>query len=371
MGIHKELELLQFEKLNQTLFNNHPDAIYLLDLEGNFIIVNEVVCLLSGVPKELLIGNNFQPLIHPDELEQTVAKFLQCTQDIPQRYETAIITTNGVRYIDVTNFPYKIDDRIIAIFGIAKDITDNKLRELELIKNAQTLTVQNEELDVLRKIIAHDLRRPVANAIGFSKLLEGLTLPVEKEAEIKTLLRKSVESIDAIVRDLNEVIALKDSGQAATEQVWIEPIIKKLLDFFVNEIVASSASVILNVEPGLHINTVKAYLQSILRNLIGNALKYHKKDIPPVIHISAFLVVDVVEISISDNGLGMDLNQVGNDLFKMHKRFAPSVADGNGLGLYIVNEQLKSLKGNLEIKSQLGVGSEFIIHLPLEVLVHD
>lgn len=364
MGIQRELELHQFEKLNQTLFNNHPDAIYLLDLEGKFLIVNEVVCQLSGVPRELLIGNSFQPLIHPDELAQTLNNFSQCTLDIPQRYETAIVTTNGTKYIDVTNFPYKIEDRIIAIFGIAKDITENKLRELELIKNAQILKAQNEELDVLRKVIAHDLRRPVSNAIGFSKLLESVNLTVDREAEIKMLLRKSVESIDVIVRDLNEVIALKDSGKEVSEQVSLEPLIKNILVFFVNEIAASNASINLNIEAGLHVNTIKAYLQSILRNLIGNALKYHKKHTCPVIQINASQDQNTVKISVSDTGIGMDLSQIGNDLFKMHKRFAPSMADGNGLGLYIVHEQVKSLGGSIQVKSEVGVGSEFTVSLP-------
>lgn len=72
-----------------------------------------------------------------------------------------------------------------------------------------------------------------------------------------------------------------------------------------------------------------------------------------------------VEISVLDNGIGMDMALVSDDLFKMNKRFAPSVAEGKGLGLYIVHEQVKLIGGTISVSSVLGKGTEFKINIPI------
>lgn len=275
IDINKKLELYRFEQLNQTLFNNHPDAIYILDLEGRFQMVNDNVCKITAVERKVLIGRSYGRLIVKEYQEITAEKFMLAKQDQPQRYETAIVTQNGIKHLEITNFPLKVENIIVATFGIAKDITEKKQRELEFKEYAALLKAKNEELEVFRKVIAHDLRSPVANSIGFAKLLEGEMLPVETEKEVKSLLLKTVESIDAMVRDLNEVIALKSVGTEPKEQVGDS--LNDLKQYFTSEIKKLNATVTLHVEPNLTLFTVKAYFDSIMRNLISNALKYHTR----------------------------------------------------------------------------------------------
>jgi PAS domain S-box-containing protein len=364
MDINKQLELYQFEKLNQALFNNHPDAIYILDLEGNFTMANEVVCQVTGIEREQIIGNSFVPLIRPEDLAMTVERFTLAIQDKPQRYETAIVTQDGIKYIDVTNFPLKVENEIVAIFGIAKDITEQKRKEHELEEYANLLKAQNDELEVFRKIIAHDMRSPVANAIGFARLLEEDKLPTEKVKEVKYLLRKTVESVDTMVRDLNEVIALKSTGREFKTTVVLKDLLRRLVALFSSEIKKINASVTVTIEPDLSISTIKAYLESIIRNLISNALKYHSRSAQVLISVAAVSTEKGIEITVKDNGVGMDMTKISDDIFKMHKRFAPALAEGNGLGLYIVKQQVKLLNGCITVESEPGIGTEFKVFVP-------
>lgn len=358
-------DLYQLEKLNKLLFNNFPDAIYILNLEGNFLMVNEEVCRLTGQLREQLLGHSFVPLVNPAHLALTRHNFRLATEGNPQQYETGILTPAGVKYLDITNFPLKVNNHIQAVFGIAKDITERKQKELDLQKYAALLKAHNEELEVFRKIIAHDMRKPVNNAIGFAQLLESGMLPPEEVPTLTSQLLKTMLSVDAMVRDLNEVIALKSDGKESKEQIGVAEAVDQVLASYEQEIKSIPVAVRVDIAPDLTVFTVKAYFISILRNLISNALKYHSRETGASLWVKASLKAgEVVEISVQDNGIGMDLAQVSGELYKMHRRFAPAVAEGKGLGLYIVHQQVQLVGGSIAVASSPGAGTAFTVSLP-------
>lgn len=357
-GLHQILEL------NQVLFNNFPDAIYIINTSGHFISVNEQGCLLTGRQRNELVDNSFIPLIDPEYLAITHQHFSLACQGQPQQYQTAIVTKAGVKYLEITNLPIKEEECVVAVFGIAKDITSKKQKELDLQNYADLLKAQNEELEMLRKILAHDMRKPLSNTISFARLLAGEDLPAENEKEVKSLLLRTVESLDSMVRDLNEVIALRFAGKDSKEQVFVATSLHHLLASFDLEIKSIQAQVSIQADPGLSLVTMKAYFDSIMRNLISNALKYHSSQRRPSIVVKAEVSKGELVISVKDNGVGMDMSQVSSDLFKMYRRFSPALAEGKGLGLYIVRQQVNLLGGSIAVKSEPGEGSEFLLSLP-------
>lgn len=364
MNITKELEIYQFEKINEALFHNYPDAIFLLDSEGCFRKVNEQTCRISGFPREVLLGQSYDTLIADDLKDFTRERFEESKKDKPQRYETSIVTKKGVRHLDITNFPIKKDGKTLAIFGIAKDITDNKEREFELQRYTAMLKEHNAELEIFRKILAHDMRKPVANALGFAKLLQK-NLPPAKDQEVRRYVLQSVEAIDLMLRDLNELISLQETGQETKEQVMVLETVEKVTALFQEEILQDQATVQLAIDASLQLYTVKAYFNSIVRNLLSNALKYRERSRSPHIRIEARQQNDRLLFTIQDNGIGMDMPAVHRNLFKMHVRFAPGVAEGNGFGLYIVYQQIQLMGGTIAADSYPGVGTTFTLTLPL------
>ena len=108
---------------------------------------------------------------------------------------------------------------------------------------------------------------------------------------------------------------------------------------------------------------VRSYLNSILYNLLSNALKYGDPNRVNKISISSYLNDCELILVVQDNGIGIDLNKFGNNLFGMYKRFHEHV-DGKGMGLFLTKQQVEAIGGRIEIKSTLGLGSKFILTFP-------
>ncbi|GKW47154.1 EAL domain-containing protein [Planococcus sp. NCCP-2050] len=132
------LELEASEQRYQSLFAYNPDGVFSMDPDGRMLNVNNAIMDLVGYTKEEFIGTTFHPIVAPPYLEKTQMHFEQALLGIPQNYELQCIRKNGEWvYLHITNLPIKIDDEIIGVYGIAKNITKEK--------EALRLMEENEE----------------------------------------------------------------------------------------------------------------------------------------------------------------------------------------------------------------------------------
>ncbi|MFZ6001947.1 MAG: ATP-binding protein [Bacteroidota bacterium] len=104
----------------------------------------------------------------------------------------------------------------------------------------------------------------------------------------------------------------------------------------------------------------KAYLDSILLNLLSNALKYRAPDRKPLIRFKTEKVARGVVLHVTDNGLGIDLEKYGSELFGLRKTFHQH-PDSKGVGLFLTRAQIKSMGGDITARSELNVGTTFIV----------
>jgi signal transduction histidine kinase len=109
--------------------------------------------------------------------------------------------------------------------------------------------------------------------------------------------------------------------------------------------------------------TIKSYIYSIFYNLISNSIKYRQLGIKPIISIQSKRSNDKIILVFKDNGIGIDLNKLGGQVFGLYKRFHQHV-EGKGMGLYMVKTQVEMIGGTIEIISEVNKGTEFIITLP-------
>ncbi|MCX2740303.1 PAS domain-containing sensor histidine kinase [Pontibacter anaerobius] len=360
------LESMRLERLNRLLFNNYPDAIYTIALDGTFHTVNHTVCQILQRERHELLGNNYQHIIHPEHLEESGKYFKAAKQGLPQRYQTVVLNNSGETvHLDVTNFPLKtVSDKMVGIFGIAKDITEQKERERALLRTTQELQRQNEELELFRKIIAHDFRSPVARLLGLGKLLQKDNLPEKTQQTALVALLQSAQQLDGMVRDLNQMLALHHQGDEPREKCDVEELVQLCVANIQQEISNAGATITLAGTERMELFTVKAFLVSIIQNLLSNAIKYRLPDRPLEVMISLKQQGDEAIIAVADNGTGMDLDKIGPSLFKMYKRFHQDI-DGKGLGLYLVKEQVRLLQGRIEVASTPGLGTTFTVTLPM------
>lgn len=242
---------------------------------------------------------------------------------------------------------------------------DEKSRDL-LLTNQQ-LVSHNNELQQFSYTISHNLRGPVASMLGLINIYHHAST-AEEGKQILTLLQQSTESLETVIRDLNKIIDIRNDKFSIFEEFSLEQelnLIKKTLNPFIR---GNEAQIESHFEID-RIVSVKAYINSILYNLISNAIQYRSFDRKPEIRISSRTVNGYLLLEVGDNGLGIDLSKFSGELFKLYKRFHTHT-QGKGLGLYLVKQQVEKLNGQIEIDSKPDEGSIFRIRLPLKMEVH-
>jgi signal transduction histidine kinase len=113
------------------------------------------------------------------------------------------------------------------------------------------------------------------------------------------------------------------------------------------------------------IHTIKNYFNSILYNLLSNAIKYKSADRAPEIRFKTWVLENRFVLTVTDNGIGIDLNKHGDQMFGLYKRFTRSV-EGKGLGLFMTRTQVETLGGTIKVESAVGKGTTFTIEFPIE-----
>jgi K+-sensing histidine kinase KdpD len=124
---------------------------------------------------------------------------------------------------------------------------------------------------------------------------------------------------------------------------------------------SSKTKFIYNFEPTLTLNTNAAYFESIILNLVTNAIKYKLPSQTPEIQISIYKQQNFKIISFKDNGLGIDLKRHSDKIFGMYKTFHGN-KDAKDMGLFIVKTQIEAMGGKIEIQSNVGEGTTFKIY---------
>ncbi|MBS1490705.1 MAG: hypothetical protein JSS93_09265 [Bacteroidetes bacterium] len=230
-----------------------------------------------------------------------------------------------------------------------------------LKKTNEELIRSNNNLQQFSYVVSHNLRGPIARLLGLTAILKSLP-PGEEQNKFVDLTHRSSTDLDQIVTDLSKIINLKGSINSF-ESVNLKAEFDMAMQQ--NAIPEEYKNCVSADFVGLtSLHSVKAFIQSIFYNLLNNAYKYRSPDRLLKISVSVKKVNSQAEISVSDNGLGIDLTRHRDAMFKLFKRFHLN-ADGRGLGLYLVKEQVEALGGTIDVQSQPDVGTTFFIRHPL------
>jgi signal transduction histidine kinase len=231
-------------------------------------------------------------------------------------------------------------------------------RNRELISTNEELIKYNHELQQFSYTVSHNLRGPLARLLGLTNLMEkDLSHLTGAQLDLIKLVGQSAKELDDVIRDLGKIIDIRNDIFRIREKV-----------FFQEEWSGVLRSLSAFIQPGMHIDTdfrnapvvftVRPILTSILYNLASNAIKYRSSDRPLNLTIKTIRTEDGIQLEVSDNGLGIDLDQNDRNIFGLYKRFHTHT-DGKGLGLYLVKLQIESLGGSVNVQSDINVGSTF------------
>ena len=239
---------------------------------------------------------------------------------------------------------------------ISRDITSSKEDKNKIERLYAITKSQNEKLVDFTYIVSHNIR---SNSCNISMLLD-LIKDSDDESEKQNyyeLLRKSNEKLTETLFFLNETINIQNNKNIVKSFVNIKEIVEKIIenhDYLLNEVI----EITIDISKDLDIYTIPSYFESILHNLINNAIKYRSYSRKATIAIKADRFESSIIITVKDNGIGINLEKNDNKLFGMYKTFNGN-DDAVGLGLYMTKNHIEHLKGTIDVESQLDQGSTF------------
>jgi signal transduction histidine kinase len=238
-------------------------------------------------------------------------------------------------------------------------------RTQELKQAMDNLTKQNQDLAQFSYIVSHNLRSPVARVLGLVGIFNESDYSDPYNKDIVAHLKKATTDLDTVIKDLTQIISVRNDLNKTKEKIFVLEIVQ--LEKFLLKDEIEKIKVIIQVIDleDIIVFSIKSYVQSIIHNLISNAIKYRSPKRSPHIIIRATQDENSICISVQDNGLGMDLTEVDSyKIFGLYQRMHDHV-EGKGMGLFLVKTQIESLGGKIEVDSKLDVGTTFRVYFPI------
>ncbi|MHB1279255.1 MAG: sensor histidine kinase [Bacteroidia bacterium] len=221
------------------------------------------------------------------------------------------------------------------------------------------LSNQNQRLQQFAHIVSHNLRSHSGNLELMLKMFRETDDQEERELFLSQIENIS-SSLSETIHNLTKVVqvnGLTTRSKVVTKLGWV---IKNALNTLQADLDHAGAKVFVSEYGWEELPCEPAYLDSIVLNLLCNAIKYRHPDRIPEIHIETALEGNKKLLKIRDNGLGIDLDLYGDKLFELYKTFHKN-KDARGVGLFITKSQVEAMGGRIWAESTPGVGSQFTV----------
>lgn len=281
---------------------------------------------------------------------------------IPEEFAIAIFTTSFI--LVITYFIFSTAQMLNQI-DVKRKETERKLifahKNLEKTVSSRTeyLLKQNKKLESFAHMVSHNLRSHVSNLTSLLYFYKEEESKDEKDFLIDQL-DKTVNNLGTTLNDLLEIIRIKQEAQKENERLVFENTFSKVREIFERKITETKAEIITDFSKAPEIEYSPVYLESIMQNLLSNALKYSAPDRTPVIRFTTSIVNNSIQLEVSDNGLGIDLIKYGSQVFGLNKVFH-SHPEAKGVGLFITKAQIEGMGGEINVHSEVNKGTTFTI----------
>lgn len=277
-----------------------------------------------------------------------------------QTFEREIpLPSGGIRHSLANYYPDIVDGEVLGFFAHVADVTPLKLLEKELKASNERINDQNRRLLNFSNIVSHNLKSYSTNLTSILKVINDADTEEEKNKAFGYLERIS-EGFSLTVEHLNEVSKSHNLAKLNPVRINLNDYIEKTKETLLVEIESTNAIIKNSVNKEIEILANPAYMDSILLNLLTNAIKYRHPKRSPIIEFTSFIKDGKTIFEIKDNGIGINLEKHGSDLFNMYKTFHGN-SDAKGVGLFITKYQVETMGGKIEVDSNENVGTTFTI----------
>lgn len=305
----------------------------------------------------LLLNDEVRTLLNEIENEERLLSQAQIDKNEKVR-NRAYIIISGIAVISIL---------LVALFlyFIWRDITRSNHYRIELEKAKQRAEDLLDAKDKLMLTITHDIKAPVGSIIGYAELLGNITTGERQQFYLRNM-QGSANHLLQLVNSLLDNHRL-DADKMDRQRVPFN--VKELFEGIINSYqpVAANKNIELNSSCDKELDNIfngdPLRIRQIIENLVGNALKFTAEG---TVTVTSELNEDILHVVVADTGCGIaseDLNRVFKEFTRLNNAQGK---EGFGLGLAITNKLAHLLGGEIDVKSELGVGTTFEVRLPLE-----
>ncbi|RAJ06866.1 PAS domain S-box-containing protein [Chitinophaga skermanii] len=352
-------ELTQNAELMRLFFDTIDMGYALMDQDGTVNFMNkkagEMLDTETVVGKNIfdvfpwLVGTTFHARVKECITGQKPVSFFNYLPELDKWYEFLLAPMQNGN---------------ISIF--TRNITYSKKLQRELRKaNDQLsnlnkyLVNQNKQLEDFAHITSHNLRAPIANLKALMQIYKE-TDSQEERGMYVGMLDDVIRNIDETLNDLLEVVQIRKDLNVERENLQFVDRLQKIKDILLVDIETSNIMLTYDFSSAPSIDYPRIYLDSILQNLLTNAIKYRSPNRRPSLHLRTWTLDGNVYLSAEDNGIGIDLERFGHKIFGFRKTFHKN-KDAKGIGLFITKSQVEAMGGQIKVESTPNVGTKFII----------
>lgn len=349
---------------------DESSIVAITDHKGVITHVNDNFCKISKYSANELIGRDHRIInsgSHSKEyirdLWRTIAHGQIWKGELKNKAKdgsTYWVDSTIVPFLNHAGKPYQY-------LAIRSNITKRKIAEEQLkksnekaIEHAKILELKNSQLIDFCNIVSHNLRAPLVNISMLVDYIEQCDDETER-IEVVSKIKPVANHLMDIFNELVESIQVKHDTGIQSDTIQTKECINKILRGFETQIKEYNADIQIDIQDTPFIYFPKKYIESILTNLLSNALKFKSPERKPQIRIKTQKKANnVIILSVADNGLGIDLVLHKDQIFKIRKTFHKH-PEAKGFGLFMTKTQVEAMNGKIWAESQPGMGSTFFI----------
>lgn len=309
-------------------------------------------------------SESWNKLVHEDDKDKYFADFQNHLTGKKELYENISRVrhhNNSYRWVLDKGkvIEYTKKGRAKRVIGVHVDITESKRKEEKISESLNLISSQNKKLKNFAHIATHNLKEHSANFESLLELYNEANANEEKESLIHNLNTVS-DTLKNTINNLKQIVTINSTKKNQIVTVKLKSFIEDSIKSLMLNMKNTNAVIKNNVDPKTIIKFNVTYLESIVQNLLTNALKYAHPDRYALIELNSYENEDTVVFTVKDNGVGIDLNSFGTEIFGLYRTFHNN-KDSEGVGLYITKNQMESLGGSIRVESEVNVGSKFIL----------
>jgi len=370
--VKNEQSLMDSENKYRGLFENMIDVVTMLDNNKQIIDINPAGTKLFEYSKEELLSMTIDQLVFQGD-KKVSDEYFQKLEDTGSysMYEGRVISKTGkIIWMQVNSSEFIKDGVVVGSQDICRDITKQKEVEIKLEQTFKELQKLNTDKDRLLSILAHDLKNPFNSILGFLNLLSDnlREYDINQIEEYLNIINNASQNTYNLLENILTWVKTY-SGKIPFEPQKLNfgslclDIVEGMM------LIADKKNITINYLPKeqIIISADKNMLETILRNLISNSIKFTEEG--GQIEINTEKNGSNYTINVSDNGIGMTPDAIKKifDISQTYTTRGTAKEEGTGFGLLLCQEFIKINGGEIWIESKLGKGSNLKFTLPLFV----